>query len=167
MLTENDGEHRQPLNAVEEAAGYLRLVELGQSTRALAAAAGRTAKHVKTRLALLELPAGAQRRRAGDLSVTDAEALADIKDDTELVAEVLALPDWQRPDLPAVIERRLAHRDQETAYTDAVAAAEAKGLRVLDGDDAARPRQPRHPRTRPQGPPRRAVPRRRHRARLA
>lgn len=37
MLTENDGEHRQPLNPVEEAAGYLRLVGLGQSTRALAA----------------------------------------------------------------------------------------------------------------------------------
>lgn len=142
MLTENDGEHRQPLNPVEEAGGYLRLVGLGQSTRALAAAVGRTTKHVKGRLALLELPAEAQRAvERGDLSVTDAEALAAINDDTDLVAEVLALPDWQRRDLPSVIERRLAQRDQEIAYTEAVATAEAKGLRVLGGDDAGKARR--------------------------
>jgi ParB/RepB/Spo0J family partition protein len=142
MLTENDGEHRQPLNPVEEAAGYLRLVGLGQSTRALAAAVGRTPKHVKSRLALLELPAEAQRAvERGDLSVTDTEALAAIKDDAELMTEVLALPDWQRRDLPSVIERRLASREQETAYAEAVAAADARGLRVLDNDDASKARR--------------------------
>lgn len=53
---------------------------------------------------------------------------------------MLALPDWQRRDLPSVIERRMAQRDQEMAYTEAVAAAEAKGLVVLDGDEAGKAR---------------------------
>ena len=55
MLTENDDD-RTPLSPSERAAGYLRLVSLGCTVRRLAAKVGRSAKHVSTHMALLELP---------------------------------------------------------------------------------------------------------------
>ena len=131
MLTEND-EERTPLSPCERAAGYLRLVSLGCTVRRLAAKVGRSAKHVSTHMALLELPEAAQLAvDAGDLSLADAAALVKVKDDPELIEEVLALPEWNRHDVGAVIERRMAQRRQDEAFAAVMAAEEAKGHRVV------------------------------------
>ena len=132
MLTENDDD-RTPLSPSERAAGYLRLVSLGCTVRRLAAKVGRSAKHVSTHMALLELPERAQLAvDAGELSMADVVALVKVKDQPELIEEVLALPAWNRHDIAMVIERRIAQRRQEQAYVEAVAEQEAKGQRVIE-----------------------------------
>jgi ParB family chromosome partitioning protein len=132
MLTENDDD-RTPLSPCERAAGYLRLVSLGCTVRRLAAKVGRSAKHVSTHMALLELPERAQLAvDAGELSMADVAALVKVKDQPELIEEVLALPAWNRHDIAMVIERRIAQRRQEEAYVEAVAEQEAKGRRVIE-----------------------------------
>ena len=132
MLTENDDD-RTALSPSERAAGYLRLVSLGCTVRRLAAKVGRSAKHVSTHMALLELPERAQLAvDAGELSMADVAALVKVKDQPELIEEVLALPAWNRHDVAAVIERRIAQRRQEEAYVEAVAEQEAKGQRVIE-----------------------------------
>ncbi len=132
MLTENDDD-RTPLSPSERAAGYLRLVSLGCTVRRLAAKVGRSAKHVSTHMALLELPERAQLAvDAGELSMADVAALVKVKDQPELIEEVLALPAWNRHDIAMVIERRIAQRRQEEAYAEAVAEQEAKGHRVIE-----------------------------------
>jgi ParB/RepB/Spo0J family partition protein len=131
MLTENDDD-RSALSASERAAGYLRLVSLGCTVRRLAAKVGRSPKHVSTHLALLELPERAQVAvDAGELSLTDAAALAKVKDEPELIESVLAMPAWNRHDIAGLIERRRAQRRQEEAFVEAVAAEEANGHRVV------------------------------------
>jgi ParB-like chromosome segregation protein Spo0J len=52
---------RNPLKPTELAAGCMRMVPLGCSVRRLAAKVGRSAKHVSSHMALLELPERAQR----------------------------------------------------------------------------------------------------------
>ena len=132
MLTENDDD-RTPLSPSERAAGYLRLVSLGCTVRRLAAKVGRSAKHVSTHMALLKLPERAQLAvDAGELSMADVAALVKVKDQPELIEEVLALPAWNRHDIAMVIERRIAQRRQEEAYAEAVAEQEAEGQRVIE-----------------------------------
>lgn len=132
MLTENDDD-RTPLSPSERAAGYLRLVSLGCTVRRLVAKVGRSAKHVSTHMALLELPERAQLAAdTGELSMADVAALVKVKDQPELIEEVLALPTWNRHDIAMVIERRIAQRRQEEAYAEAVAEQEAKGHRVIE-----------------------------------
>ncbi len=120
-----DRERRRPdapRCASERAAGYLRLVSLGCTVRRLAAKVGRSAKHVSTHMAILELPERAQVAvDAGELSMADVAALVKVKDQPELIEEVLALPAWNRHDIATVIERRIAQRRQEEAYVEAVA----------------------------------------------
>ena len=64
--------------------------------------------------------------------MADVAALVKVKDQPELIEEVLALPAWNRHDIAMVIERRIAQRRQEEAYVDAVAEQEAKGRRVIE-----------------------------------
>jgi hypothetical protein len=131
MLTENDD--RNPLKPTELAADYMRMVSLGCSVRRLAAKVGRSAKHVSSHMALLELPDHAQREvDEGTLSLSAAAVLLKLKDDPALIEELLALPAWRRHDLEGVAERRIAERAQEQAYAEAVAAEEAKGTRVIE-----------------------------------
>ncbi len=123
---------RRPLTPSERAAGYLRLTTLGCTVRSLAAKVGRSASHVRTHLALLELPERAQAAvDAGELTLADVAALAKVKDEPELIEQVLATPAWTRHDIAGVIDRRKAQRRQEEAFAEAVAAEEAKGHRVV------------------------------------
>jgi hypothetical protein len=91
---------------------------------------------VTSRLGLLELPPAAQQAVADhSLAVADADALLRVKDDTELIGELLALPDWSRRDLASVIDRRLAERDRHGAAQAAIAEAEATGLAVIGAEE--------------------------------
>lgn len=68
--------HHALLTPVEEARGYLRLVERDIDVKTLADRVGRTSKHVASRLRLLELPGlvlGLVER--GELSLADADGL--------------------------------------------------------------------------------------------
>lgn len=91
MLTENDA--RNPLKPTEPAAGYMRMGSLGCSVRRLTAKVGRSAKHVSSYMALLELPDRAQREGdEGTLSLSAAAVILKLKDGPALIEELLALP---------------------------------------------------------------------------
>jgi len=110
----------------------------------------------------LELPERAQLAiGAGELTMADVAALVKVKDQPELIEEVLGLPAWNRHDIAMVIERRIAQRRQEEAYDEAVAEQEAKGRRVIESASVS---QSKAKRLRDLGfkggrPPERAVPR--------
>lgn len=77
---------RSDLNVMDEAAGLFRLVEYGLSVSALAKRLGRSAKHVSTRLTLLELPKAAQTElAAGRLTVAEATALLALRDHPDAI----------------------------------------------------------------------------------
>jgi len=59
--------------------------------------------------------------------MADVAALVKVKDQPELIEEILALPAWNRHDIAMVVERRIAQRRQEEAYVEAVAEQKAKG----------------------------------------
>lgn len=81
---------REALNPVEEATAFLRLCELDFTIRRLARTVGRSEKHVRSRLALLELPDRAHELiEAGRLTLADAEVLLAAKDRPEVIEEVL------------------------------------------------------------------------------
>ena len=81
---------REALNPVEEATAFLRLCELDFTIRRLARTVGRSEKHVRSRLALLELPDRAHDLiEAGRLTLADAEVLLAAKDRPEVIEEVL------------------------------------------------------------------------------
>ncbi|MDZ4825783.1 MAG: ParB/RepB/Spo0J family partition protein, partial [Actinomycetota bacterium] len=84
MLVENL--QRADLSAIEEAAGYFRLVEHGLSQKELARRIGRSARHVASRLALLELPKVVQDGlHAGSLTVGDGQALLGLREYPEVI----------------------------------------------------------------------------------
>jgi ParB/RepB/Spo0J family partition protein len=81
---------REALNPVEEATAFLRLCELDFTIRRLARTVGRSEKHVRSRLALLELPDRAHELiEAGRLTLADAEVLLSAKDRPEVIEEIL------------------------------------------------------------------------------
>jgi ParB family chromosome partitioning protein len=101
---------REDLNAIEEAAGYDRLMaEFGYSQNDLAKSIGKSRSHVANTLRLLKLPEPVKRSVAtGQLSAGHARALLSVADPESLAGEVVA--------------RGLTVRDVEAA-----AQAEARG----------------------------------------
>ncbi len=83
---------RTDLNAIEEAAGYDRLIkEFGHSQEKLAEAMGKSRSHVANTLRLLALPPGVQLLvRQGRLSAGHARALITAKEPDELAKLVLS-----------------------------------------------------------------------------
>lgn len=100
MLIENL--QRRDLNAIEEARGFQRLVDLGCNQAEIAEHTGISASVVSRRLKLLQLPAEAiERIVEGDLSLELAEQYARLEPD---VAEIAATAHWD------------AHRVQDAVH---------------------------------------------------
>jgi len=89
MVVEN--EQRTDLSPVEAAEGYFRLIDLGMTQRELAKRVGRTAKHVASRLALLELPRSTRESvHRGEVSLGAAQALLVLVDTPEVIEEIVS-----------------------------------------------------------------------------
>lgn len=88
MLIENLA--RSDLSIIEEASGYFRMVEFGLTAKELGARVGRSATHIKARLALLELPAAARSRvDSGSITIADATALLRLRDHPDSLDRLL------------------------------------------------------------------------------
>lgn len=80
-LTLIENGQRNDLNPIEEAEGYFQLFEAGRAVTDMAATIGRSAKHISSRLALLELPKKARRAvERGKISLSEADALLTARD---------------------------------------------------------------------------------------
>lgn len=132
--------HRDALNPIEEATAYLRLCELDFTVRRLARTVGRSEKHVRSRLALLELPDRAHELiEAGRLTLAGAEVLLASKDRPEVIDEVLAddtaVEHGRIESAVRAATRRADHAEARVALEAELAAA---GIDVLDeGVEAA------------------------------
>lgn len=88
MLVENV--QRDDLTAIEEAAGYQQLLDMGLKVTMIAKQTGRARKTIDARLQLLGLPDVAQERvHARQLSLEDAAAMHEFADDPDAVAALL------------------------------------------------------------------------------
>jgi ParB/RepB/Spo0J family partition protein len=139
MLVENL--QRSGIAPLAEASGYFRLVgEHGYTVRRMAKQVGRSERHVRARLALLELPAAAQDAlEREELTVGQAEALLAAKDRPEVVEKILAEPEWRRRDFEQAVTdalRRAQHEDRRAALSAELA---ARGVRVV-ASEGSRPR---------------------------
>lgn len=89
MLVENL--HRVDLTPVEEAQAYEQLTLFGMQVADIAAATGRSASTVKSRLKLNALPDTAKAKvHAGDATLLDAEALLEFTDNPEVLVDLEA-----------------------------------------------------------------------------
>jgi ParB/RepB/Spo0J family partition protein len=103
MLVENL--QRADLTAIEEASGYFRLVEHGMTQKELARRIGRSARHVASRLALLELPRNVQDElQSGAMTVSDGQALLTFRDQPEIIERLVA-DEWNRRDIERAVLR--------------------------------------------------------------
>ena len=127
---------RSALTVLEEAGAYLRLCGLGYSARKLARRVGRSERHVRERLALLELPESAQAAiDGGDLSLADAKVLVVVKDHPDVIDQVVA----DRPrDVAWAVKQRLRRRAVEERRAVLAGEQEAAGVRVV-ADEGHRP----------------------------
>ena len=131
MLTENL--QREGLTALEEAAAYRRLVvELGVSQRELARRVGRSQSHISKRMALLQLPAGAQAALdAGGITLEDAGHLQKLVASPERIEAALR-DDRRRWDgLKGVVGRHLQELELEAKRSAKDAELRAAGHKVL------------------------------------
>lgn len=114
MLVENL-QRSDGIPVLAEAAGYFRLVSAhGYTVRRLAQQVGRSEGHVRTRLALLELPDAAQEAlESDDISVAQAERLLAAKHRPDLIEALLAEPDWNRRDMERAVADALRRADHE------------------------------------------------------
>lgn len=132
--------HRDALNPIEEATAYLRLCELDFTVRRLARTVGRSEKHVRSRLALLELPDRAHELiEAGRLTLAGAEVLLAAKDRPEVIDEVLADDAVEQGRIESAVRaatRRAEHAEARVALEGELAAA---GIDLLDHGIEATP----------------------------
>ena len=140
MLVENL-QRSDGIPVLAEAAGYFRLVgEHGYTVRRLAKQVGRSERHVRSRLALLELPPVAQEAMdRNEISVGQAEDLLAAKDRPEIVEAILAEPDWYRRDMGRAVSDALRRADHEDRRAALIAELTVNGTRVLDSQ-GQRPR---------------------------
>lgn len=133
MLVENL-QRSDGIPVLAEATGYFRLVgEHGYTIRRLAKQVGRSERHVRSRLVLLELPPAAQDAlERNELSVGQAEALLPAKDLPEVVEAVLAEPEWRRQDMERAVADALRRAEHEDCRATLVAELEASGTRVAE-----------------------------------
>ena len=127
---------RDDLRPSEEAGGYFRLVEGGWKIRDLARATGRSARHVSSRLALLQLPSAVRARVDQDrISIADATQLLRLKDHPELLAEVArAVTEDEIHDVAWAVRNALQRAERQArraAVTDELTGA---GVTVVDHD---------------------------------
>lgn len=140
MLVENL-QRSDGIPVLAEASGYFRLVgEHGYTIRRLARQVGRSERHVRARLSLLELPPAAQEAlERNEMSVGQADALLVAKDRPGVIEAVLAEPDWRRRDMERAVTDALRRTDHEERRAALVAELEDGGTRVIE-DEGHRPR---------------------------
>jgi ParB/RepB/Spo0J family partition protein len=135
MVVEN--EQRSDLSPIESAEGYFRLIDMGITQKELAKKVGRSAKHVASRLALLELPRTVRRQvHAGRLGLGAAAALLELVDEPQVIEEIAAGD-------PADVERavlrhqaRSAQRAEQLGHDESDVEDPEEELQVgRDGDD--------------------------------
>ena len=115
MLIENL--QRSDLTAIEEASGYFRLIEHGMTQKELARRIGRSARHVASRLALLELPKNVQDElHSGTMTMSDGQALLTFRDRPEIIERLLA-DEWNRRDIERAVLREQHRIDAAKANT--------------------------------------------------
>jgi len=137
------GLHQADITPVDEARGYARLINLGTTISSIAAKVGRTEKHVKGRIALLELPDHvAALVDDGLIKLGEATEILAHADDTEAMA-------WLAEHIPATrdemedddsfcagpvhaLDMHIRERNKEQARLDAIAAVTDAGLRLFD-----------------------------------
>jgi ParB/RepB/Spo0J family partition protein len=134
MLVENL--QRATLSASAEASGYFRLVgEHAYTIRRLARQVGKSERHVRSRLALLELPAAAQEAFEQDqLTIGQAEALLAAKDRPDVIESVLGEPEWRRRDMGQAVSDALRRAEQEDRRVALVGELEAAQVRVVESE---------------------------------
>jgi len=116
MLVENL--QRSDLSAIEEASGYFKLVEHGLTQKELARRIGRSARHVATRLALLELPKAVQNElHAGSITVSDGQALLTLREYPDVIERMLT-DEWSRSDLERAVIREQQRLDAAQATAE-------------------------------------------------
>ena len=124
---------RSAISVLEEAGAYLRLCGHGYSARRLAKAVGKPERHVRERLALLELPDAAQAAiDAGRVTLADARELLTVKDRPEVIEEVLAAG---RGDVAWAVRNCVRQAADEEKRLALIEECEAAGLRVLGDED--------------------------------
>ena len=127
---------RNDLRPTEEASGYFRLVEAGWRIRDLARATGRSAKHVSSRLALLQLPAAVRTKVDKDqISIGDATELLKLKDHPELLDEVAkALVGDEVDDVGWAVRHALQQAERQARRAAVIDELTASGVAVVEHD---------------------------------
>lgn len=155
MLVENL--QRSDLTAIEEASGYFRLVEHGMTQKELARRLGRSARHVASRLSLLELPRNVQDElHSGAMTVSDGQALLTFRDQPEIIERLLA-DEWNRREIERAVLREHHRIDAAKANaerrTASNSAAEHDMVDTTEDDGPGDEEQPDSPRDkRPERP---------------
>lgn len=140
MLVENL--QRADITAVEEARAYARLVELDSSIATIAKKVGRTQALVKSRLALMVLPAKVlDIVDRGDITLGEAEQLAEYADNDDAMAWVL---DQYRTsahprDVVWSLKRHLTDLAGERAMSAAIEKLDQRGITRFDAQHWSRP----------------------------
>jgi ParB family transcriptional regulator, chromosome partitioning protein len=134
MLVENL--QRSEIPVLAEGTGYFRLVsEHGYTIRRIARQVGRSDRHVRARLALLELPDAAQDAvQKNELTIGQAEALLAAKDKPEVIKAILAEPDWRRRDMDQVVADALRRAEHEERREALVAELAEASVRVVPSE---------------------------------
>ncbi|HET7488807.1 MAG TPA: ParB/RepB/Spo0J family partition protein [Acidimicrobiales bacterium] len=127
---------RNDLRPTEEAAGYFRLVEAGWRIKDLAAATGRSSRHVSTRLALLELPAEIRSALdGGRIGVAEAAELLRLKAHPQILAEVAAeVAGDESLDVGVTVRRALAGAERSARRAAVLERLGAEGVAAVDHD---------------------------------
>ena len=135
MLVENL-QRSDGIPVLAEATGYFRLVgEHAYSIRRLAKQVGRSERHVRARLALLELPAAGQDAlERNEITVGQAETLLAAKDRPEVIDAVLSEPEWRRQDMERAVADALRRAEHEDRRAGLVAELKAAGTRVVESE---------------------------------
>jgi ParB family chromosome partitioning protein len=131
---------RTDLNAIEEAAGYRKLIDAYKYKQdELAGIVGKSRSHLTNTLRLLKLPAGVQELvREGALSAGHARALIGVED-AEALARDIVKREMSVRDVEALIQRRgtstaapggkISHKDADTRAAEREL-SDALGLKV-------------------------------------
>lgn len=132
------GIHQSDISPVDEARGYARLIDLDTKIADIARKVGRSQAHVKSRIALLALPARLLDLVAVDqITLGQAAELIEHADDLEVMDHVAAhVADGGRlNNLDWMIRRFITDRDEKAAMADALAELEAKGITLFARPD--------------------------------
>ena len=132
---------RHDLRPTEEAGGYFRLVEAGWKIKDLAAATGRSARHVSGRLALLELPTTVRTKvDQGKVSIADAGELLRLKAHPEALKEVAAaLAADEVDDVGWAVRQALGQAERVAKRAAVIEALAATGVAVVEHDGYGTP----------------------------